>query len=392
MPPTCAQLDIGQQIRPTWCEIDLDAITHNFRVLRQLLRPGVKIIPSLKRNAHGCGAAQVACLLQSIGADGVAFGNIDDALAARRAGCTLPTLLYPNCLPTAADIVCHCAFMPTISTVDDVAAWSSAAPGPIEVFLKLDAGGLRAGALPSEAVGVARAIVGSKRLKLAGVYGHPMASYGMEDATFTVAQIAAFGRLLETIAQAGIDIPIRMVASSAIVLAHPDADFNAVDPGRLIAGCGFSAVPERRREWRPALAALKSRLVMKKSLADLGGLDAIAPFFPVSGDTIIGLIPFGWSDGYPRHLPQGACALVRGKRAPLLGPVHSELLRIDLTPIPDAQLGDEVVLLGHSDGLNLTMEEVCRQWNVASSELLLAIRGHVARKYISHSDGVLQGL
>ena len=80
--------------------------------------------------------------------------------------------------------------MPTLSTLEDVAQWSSRAKS-LKVFLKLDGGGFRAGALPGEAATVACAIAASKTLHLAGVYGHPMASYGPVDPIYTNAQIAS---------------------------------------------------------------------------------------------------------------------------------------------------------------------------------------------------------
>src|SRR5690606_28086755 len=154
-----------------------------------------------------------------------------------------------------------------------------------------------------------------------------------------------------------IPVPLRMCSSSEVLLSHPEADFNAVDPGRLVAGIGFPAVPERTRVWRPALVGLKSRLVMVKSLERHDGV-APPPFFALHPGMRLGLVPFGWGDGHPRRLSPDAHVLIRGRHAPLLGPVHSELLRIDLTAIPEAALGDEVVFIGRSGDCELTVENL----------------------------------
>ena len=79
---------VARILRPTWFEIDLDAIAHNLRQLRRMVGPGVAIYACLKRNAYGCGAVPVAGVMQREGADAIAVGNIDDALAIREAQVT----------------------------------------------------------------------------------------------------------------------------------------------------------------------------------------------------------------------------------------------------------------------------------------------------------------
>lgn len=368
-------------LRPTWCEIDLGAVAHNVRQLRALLGPGVAIYVCLKGDASGCGATEIAVRAETEGATGFAFGDIDSAIACRDAGVTSPILLYPTCLPETAPVLERKRLMPTLSTLEDVALWDQAVVGRLPVFLKIDAGGFRAGALPHQAAAVARTIAESQHLELAGVYGHPMTSYGFEDETYTLSQLHAFERALAAITEAGIAVPVRMVSSSAIVLGHPEADFNAVDPGRLALGLSFPAVEERQAIWRPALIGLKSRLVMVKSLAEIGDV-APAPFMNLRPNMRLGLIPFGWSDGYPRNMPDSATALVRGRRVSLIAPTHSELIRVDLTDIPEADIGDEVVLLGRSGACEIRLDDLAEQWNMSTHDLFPAIGKTLPHRYV----------
>jgi alanine racemase len=369
-----------QAQRPTWCEIDLSAVTHNLAVLTDMVGPKVAIFVCVKGDASGCGDVEVSLAAERAGAAGVAFGNLDRAMAARRTGLRLPILLYPTCLPDTAPALEEHGLMPTLSTMEDVAAWSSHAKS-LKVFLKLDGGGFRAGALPHQAAAVARAIADSNTLQLAGAYGHPMTSYGPVDPAYTDAQIASCLDALKRIEEAGIDVPTRMVSSSAIILSHPDADLNAIDPGRLVIGQSFPATTGRERNWRHALVGLCSHLVMVKSLEDVGDVMP-APFLPRRPGMRIGLIPYGWSDGYPRRIPEAAKALLHGKRIRLLGPPHSELLRVDLTDVPDAKLGDEAVLLGRQDNDEINLEELSVQWNVGIPDLYGAIGKSVRRHYV----------
>jgi alanine racemase len=373
--------DRSSFLRPTWCEIDLGAVSHNLRQLKGMLGPQTAIYVCLKGDASGCGALEVARRVEGEGVAGFAFGNVDAALSCRAAGIANPILLYPTCLPEAAPLLERHRLMPTLSTLEDVARWDAAATGRLDVFLKIDGGGFRAGAFPHDVATVAGAIKGSRRLHLAGAYGHPMTSYGFEDEPYTRAQIDGVFRALRAIDGAGIPVPIRMVSSSAIILAHPEADLNAVDPGRLIMGMAFPSIPERQAPWRPALVGLKSRLVMVKALAETGDVMP-APFLTLRPGMRLGLIPLGWSDGYPRHLSDRATALIRGRRVRLLGPTHSELLRVDLTDVPEATVGDEIVLLGRSGSAHIGLPELADQWGVSVQDLFPAIGKSLPRKYV----------
>ena len=380
-------------LRSVWCEIDLDAIERNIRQLKEIIGPAVNLFVCLKGDALGCGARQVAQVCEQAGADGLAFGNIDTAIACRPFAQKLPMLLYPCCLPQTAGVLEQHRLSATLSTLDDVHRWAMHVTTGIDVFLKIDTGGLRAGAFPDEAVEVAKAIVATGKLRLAGVYGHSLASYHREESGAQMQlqqqQIDVFLSSIEQMEGAGIKIPIRMFASSEAVLSCPSADMNAVEPGRLIAGLDFPAADSRLRSWHPALVGLKSRIVMRKALPSHLQADPCA-FFPTRDGMVIGLIPFGWSDGYPRRLPPGATVLVNGKRVPVVGPVHSELLRIDLTDVPDAAVGDEVVLLGSSGDQTITLQELQQQWDMDLSELFLTVGRRLPR--IFRRSLVHQGL
>lgn len=371
--------------RPTWCEIDLGAIAHNVRQLRELVGADTQIFVCLKGDATGCGAPQVALSAEAAGADGFAFGNIDTAIECRRAGVQAPMLLYPTCLPTAARVLERYRLSPTVSTLDDVQAWQANAEHSLPVFLKIDSGGFRAGAFPQDAGRVAAAIAASPRLRLAGVYGHSLAAYGTHDPRDVDRHVETFLRGLAAVEQVAAPVAVRMCSSSELILSHPHADLNAVDPGRLICGIGFPAQAQRERHWRPALVGLKSRIVMKKDLS--GATDVHpAPFVRGRSDLVIGLVPFGWSDGFPKSA-QGAQVLVRGQRVPVLGPIHSELMRLDLSGLPEAQVGDEVVFLGRSGAEQIGLDELADQWDMQVFDIFLRVGKALPRVFMHSEEG-----
>jgi alanine racemase len=119
-----------------------------------------------------------------------------------------------------------------------------------------------------------------------------------------------------------------------------------------------------------------------RSLDDIGDVMP-APFITLRPGMRLGLIPYGWSDGFPRAMPAGAAALVRCRRVSLIAPSHSELLRVDLTDVPDAEVGDEVVLLGRNGDAQITIDDLGAQWGLETSELAPVIGRTMRRVYLS---------
>ena len=379
-------------LRPTWFEIDLDAISHNLRQLRRMVGSGVAIYACLKRNAYGCGAVPVAQVMQREGADAIAVGNINDALAIREAQVSLPILLYPNCLASeAGPAVMRYRLMPTVSSVDDVAAWEQAAAGGrLDVFAKIDVGLFRGGAMPREALALLRRIADSNVLGLAGAYAH---LHGYDPATgddYAAWQFRNFQTVMREAASHNIDVPVRMVASTSVVLQHPEMDLNGVDPGSILYGLKPSPEPGRDLPLRPAVRAWKSRLILTKwiELEDAGGFPGP---FPVTERRRIGVLPLGWGDGIPQHISGHAAALVGGRRVPVAGPVHLEHMRVDLTDAPGAAIGDEVVFLGTQRTETITLDELTGGWGIDALDFLGGMRDHIARVYVRDDTEITPG-
>lgn len=374
-------------LRPTWCEIDLDAVAHNVRELRRLVGPDVKVYACLKRNAYGCGAVPVARVAVEEGVAGLAVANPDEAARLRRAGILVPILLYAAGLPETAGEVIELGLTPTISDLAEARAYSAAASTAHEVFVKVDVGLYRAGVVAEAAVEFIAEVARLPRLRIAGVYSHLHAPNPEGDPAYPAWQFARFTRVLEGLAAEGIEVPVRMVASTPIVLRFPEMSLNAVDPGRLIYGVTHPLKAGQPVDLRPALRAIKSRIILRR---EVGGPDPYADRapLPLRHGMAIGILPFGWGDGLPAHPPTPVPALARGRRLALTGSVHLEHTRVDLTACPSAAVGDEVVLLGSQGSHDLSLAEVAQAWGLSVTELACAIRDHIPRLYFRRGEVV----
>lgn len=358
--------------------VDLDAVAHNTRAIRSALSPGCRLYACLKGDAYGIGIRSVAPALASEGVDAFAVGAVDDALQIRRAGClSQDILLYPNCLPDAAPLVERERLTITISSVEEAQAWNAAASRPLDAFVKVDVGALRAGVLPRQAAELARSLGALPMLRIAGAYAHLHLPDPAAMRDYAQWQFGNFNQAAAAIEECGLQLPVRMVSGTAALLEFPEMDLQAVDPGRALFGIGFEGV-RRRIELRPALVGWRARLLIVKQIEPADVRPHGAPF-PLRSGQRIGVIPVGWGDGLPRRLPSEASALVRGRRVSLLPPSHFEHVRVDLTDVPDARYGDEVVLLGTQSGGGIALDEIGRWMGRDPLQLLGSMPRHLSR-------------
>jgi alanine racemase len=367
----------GICLRGSWYEIDLAAIRHNYRSLRHALPDHVRIYACLKRNGYGCGAVEMAHALAEDGADGFALASLADAIAMRRRGLDHPILLYPGPPLEAAPVIEALDLTVSVSNVAELQAWRGAMTR-VRVFLKVDLGFFRAGATPAGAVPLLAAASAAPGVRIEGLYAH-MSELPSTTPADAAAQRQRMQAILHAAAGLGVDLPLVMMSSTEGVLNHPDMDFGGVDPGALLVGLSETASPVRPIALRPALKAIVSRLVAIKQIdASLGPLPDLPGFHD---GMILGVIAFGWGDGFPRQVPAGASALVRGRRVPILPPAHLEHLRLDLTGVPQARFGDPVILLGRQGDAEITLEEVATLWGTDALGLYASLRDHVPRLY-----------
>ena len=170
----------------------------------------------------------------------------------------------------------------------------------------------------------------------------------------------------------------RMVASSRILIGAPHLALDAVNPGRLVYGL-LEPPWNARVDARSALAAVKARVISLKRLAAGTTAGYSAPRW--RRDTLVAVIPFGFADGYPR-LPAGGTVLVRGRRAPLVGPRHTEHALVDVTDVPGVALGDEVVLLGAQGDDAITIHEIVAATGVPLIELVPRLARNPRRRML----------
>lgn len=329
-------------LRPSWLELDLEALAANYREAARRAGPGVEAIASIKADGYGHGAAEVARRLERLGVWGFATGAIRDARALRAAGVTKPILMFGGARPEAIPQLVAEGFIPTVYDEATLAA----ASGP--VWIKVDSGLGRLGVALDRAEAFILEAAGRRGVIVQGVYTHLPFS-DAAGLAWARERLPLFEALIGRLAARGLRIPLTQARASPHLECGLRDGLSAVNPGHFLYGmattnCGDAAA------LRPVLRAVKSRLIHVQRWPEgwtfgSGGKRALAP------GSVTGVIPMGLNEGYRNAAPcQTAYAVVRGRRVPVLG-VSLEHCTLDLSDAPDAAVGDEVSVLG--DGIAL---------------------------------------
>ncbi|TAK31142.1 MAG: alanine racemase [Chloroflexota bacterium] len=362
----------------TWVEVDLDAIRQNVRVLRAHLGDGIHLAAVVKANAYGHGAPAVAQAALAAGAEHLAVVSVQEGVELRQAGLTAPIVILGYTPEWEAETVVENGLAPTVTRPEVVLALSQAAVTRgtrVRVHIKVDTGLHRFGAEPREALALRDLIASLPGIELEGLSTH-FASADEADKTFTREQFA----LYQQIAHQMPEVRLRHAANSSAVLDLPETALTMVRIGIALYGLYPSLDVSRDVPLRPALS-LKSRL------ARLHGLETGDPVsygctWRAQRPSRVGLVPCGYAHGLRRALSNTGMMLVRGRRVPIRGRICMDQCVVDVTDVPEAELHDEVVIIGRQRDGEITADEVATQVGTISYEILTGIPPRVPRVYL----------
>lgn len=374
-----------------WVEVDLNHLAHNIQALKNKVGSTVKLIPMLKANAYGCGAAVVGKVALASGADWLGVELVEEALELRRAGISAPILAAGPSEAWQAEPAVFYDLRLTVrdeETLDAIAACADAAQKVALVHVELDTGLHRLGLQPEEALALIQKIENTTGVRLEGVWTHFAASDAAAP-DFTRLQFQRYQSFLDLLAAKGIQVPIRHVANSAALIQYPEMRLDMARCGETVYG-----LMPRRDLFQlldlKAVVAWKTRLIRIHPVA-AGESVGYGQTWRAKRHSRIGTIPIGYADGYRRSFSNRAFTLVRGKRAPLVGRISMQMAMIDLTDVPDAALNDEVVLMGEQGGDCLSAYDLAAWGDTAEFEILVGISPRLPRHYLGWASQPLEG-
>lgn len=365
----------------TWVEVDLDRFADNLRAIRARRAAGHELLLVVKADAYGHGAVEIA---EAAAAEGVAVlgvATLHEGIQLRQAGSRLPIVVLSPLLPSEVDEAAAHGLEPTVCDLafaDRLAAAAARLGRPLRCHVEVDTGMGRIGVAEGEAEAFVAALVERPGLRLASVYTHfPDADGG--DLAFTHAQIARFRALVARLERAGHRPPRLHAANSAGVLNVPAADLDWSRVGLL----AYGVLPPAARapvEVRPVMT-FKSRLVQVRD-HPAGATISYGRTFVAPRAMRVGVVAVGYGHGYSWLLSNRGEVVVRGRRVPIVGRVTMDLTMVDLAAVPEAAVGDEVVLFGAEGAAAVPIEEVAAWSETLPYEIMCTIGKRVTRIYV----------
>ncbi len=383
-------MDISpESFRPTWAEIDLNAIIHNIREFRRLLPKEVKIMAVVKADAYGHGAVEVADAIIRGGADCFAVAFLEEGIELRQTGVRKPILLIGPIPPGRAPEIIKYNLTQTVFSLEIAEAISGEAARQnteVPVHVKVDTGMGRVGLSPRETVAFIREVSRLPGIRIEGLLTH-LASADEEDLSYTYRQVELFNETILACREAGIEIPLVHAANSAGAIAVPESRYSLIRLGISLYGYYPSEVIKSDLvRLKPAIS-FKTRVTFLKK-APPGTCLSYGSTFTAARESLIATIPVGYADGFNRLLSNRGQVLVKGRRAPIVGRICMDYTMIDVTDIEGVQVGDEVVLYGKQGKDEITVDEVATLLGTISYELLCAVDKRVSRFYIENGKVV----
>ncbi|MFC1548407.1 alanine racemase [Candidatus Omnitrophota bacterium] len=366
--------------RPTWAEVNLDAVRRNLKSIRELIDRNVDVMAVVKANAYGHGIHHISDVLVREGVNYLGVATVDEALSLRSSGIDIPILVLGSVLDEEAkaavseDITLTLCDAELLKTLIKLANETGMRP---KVHVKVDTGMGRIGVWHEEALDFIKEVRSKKEVELEGIYTH-FSSAG-RDKEMTRMQISSFEDILRGLEDLGIDIRYKHAANSIAIVDWKKSHQNLVRTGILLYGVYPKKSFRKGFKLEPVMN-LKTKIVHLKDTPP-GRSISYGRTYITQKHTKIATIPIGYADGYGRILSNKAEALVKGQYVKIVGMVTMDQTLLDVGSVDDVQVGDEVVLIGRQGGAEIHVEKIAKLAGTIPYEILSAITDRVPRVY-----------
>jgi alanine racemase len=364
--------------RPTWVEVDLEAIRHNARALTP---PGSQLMAVVKANGYGHGDVEVARAAIEAGAAWCGVALVEEGLRLRAAGIEVPILVLSE-LPAGSEAVALAhRLTPTLASDTGLERLAAAARGSVGVHVKVDTGMHRIGVWPPEATPAFVDRVVAAGLELEGVFTHFARSEeapSEEGGRTTEVQLAWFLETVEAVRAAGHAPRLLHAANTGATILHPASHLDLVRPGIGLYGILPAPGVGAQLGLRPALRWRSEVAAAKRLLAGEG--ISYGHRYRLEADAWVATVPLGYADGYPRQLTDRGEVLIRGRRCRVAGTVTMDQLVVDCGDL-EVEPGEEVVLIGTQGGETVDADALGRLFGTIGYEIVSRIGERVPRRY-----------
>ena len=373
----------------TWAEIDLSAMLHNFMAARHHLPDEVLLAAVIKANAYGHGAVEAAKLLEGK-ADRFAVAMTDEAVELRKAGIETPIFLLAPTPESDFEAIARYdieAAVPSFEYGQALCAYGAAHRRDIPYHVALDTGMGRIGfACTKESLDEIEALSKLPGGKLLGVFSH-YAKADSADKSYAIEQTKRYKAFTEAMERRGIHIPLKHLDNSAGLIEMPDK-FDMVREGIILYGLKPSNEVDLS-----LIGGVRGVMALRSHISFLKTVSAPTPVsygctYVAQPGTRVATVCAGYADGVNRLLSNRGQVLVRGQRCPIIGRVCMDQFMIDVTGVPEAQVGDTVTIFGRDGDEEITADDVADLVGTIGYEVTCLVTPRVPRVYLEDDQVV----
>jgi alanine racemase len=372
--------------RPTAALIDLGALAFNLGSARSFIGEELAYMAVVKANAYGHGAVECARTLQNEDVDWVGVATVQEALELRRGGISLPILILGGAFAGEERAVISQNLTPVVFQIARAKALNDAARArrqKLPVHVKIDTGMGRLGVRFDAIEDFLSELVTFENLQVEGLMTHFAAADRLDQNEFTNLQIDRFNAAVGRFRDRGIEPRFVDLANSPGAVVHPSARGNLVRLGGILYGLGGDVLPAEadKPELRPVMSLVSQIELLK--VVPVGETVGYGRTFTTGRDSLIGSVPIGYYDGYPRPLSNNANVIVGGRLCPVVGRISMDWTTVNVTDVPNVSEGEKVILIGNSGALQISAEELAVRVGTISYEITCGISGRVPRVFLS---------
>ncbi|MFQ6070088.1 MAG: alanine racemase [Candidatus Aminicenantales bacterium] len=374
----------------TWIEISESAYAHNLNFFKRLIPGGTEFSAVVKANAYGHGFDEIASLAAKYGAHSFCVHSLEEALRLRKLGLKHDVLIMGHVpLLQLHEVVKNnfCLGLFNMETAEKLDELSRKMKKKVRLHLKLETGTYRQGISEEELPHYLEKIKMSPFLTLEAAYTH---FANIEDTTsheYAYYQLDRFKKMVKTIRAGGFPAISLHTACSAATLLFPDTYFDMVRLGISQYGLWPSRetfLSYKIEHTRNSEEVLRPVLSWKARVGQIKKVPAnhsvgYGCTYRTTRDSMIGLLPVGYSDGYDRKLSNQSYVLIKGRRAPVRGRVCMNIIMVDITDIPEVKLEEEAVLIGKQGEEAITADFLATLVGTINYEFVSRINWQIPR-------------
>lgn len=385
-------------VKRTWAEISLNAIEHNYNVIRNKVADDTKVCCVIKADGYGHGAVELSQVYEKLGADFFAVSNIDEGIEIRKSGSKLPIVILGYTPVSEAENLAEYDISQAVFSLEYAKELSEKCVEEdciCKMHIKVDSGMSRIGFMcqefPRDEYSIEEICEACclPNLEVEGLFTHFCVSdEDAEGREFTNKQYENFIHVRDSLKKRGVDISIVHCSNSGAIEDYPETCCDMVRAGIILYGLAPSSKLADRLDLVPAMT-LKTVVAFVKEVQK-GTTISYGRTFTADRKMKIATVPIGYADGFIRQNAKDGYMMVNGKKAKIVGRICMDQTMLDVTDIEDVKTGDEVVVFGTGENGEPTADSLAENTGTINYETVCLVGKRVPRIYIK--DGKIENV